>query len=248
MRKIGLFLLSVFLTFSCDRGYEFTEYTLEREVGNCELASCCFISITALKSEGDSPFSYRFNQKILSEVSSFIYGDSDVNFKKKSTINEVIDSYLKNFSEDTSNIIVRKELIMVDSISFQNDNLVSLKENSYVYSGGAHGINRVQYYNFDAKTGEVISQDSLFVNKEIVTELADQYFREHYNIAPNEDFDQVGFWFSEGFELPENIGFTDKDMILYYNPYEIAPYAQGPTCIRIPLSKISNVLRFINKE
>ncbi|HLH18807.1 MAG TPA: RsiV family protein [Bryobacteraceae bacterium] len=43
--------------------------------------------------------------------------------------------------------------------------------------------------------------------------------------------------------MPENFALTDESLIFYYNTYEIASHADGPTEVEIPLSEIRDLLR-----
>lgn len=44
------------------------------------------------------------------------------------------------------------------------------------------------------------------------------------------------------FQLPLNIFYTDKGLLLYYNRYEIAAYADGPKELLIPYEELKNFL------
>lgn len=44
------------------------------------------------------------------------------------------------------------------------------------------------------------------------------------------------------FDLPDNIGYSTKGLILHYNPYEVASYAEGPVVVTIPYSKAKKYL------
>ena len=39
------------------------------------------------------------------------------------------------------------------------------------------------------------------------------------------------------FTLPENIGLSADAIVLHYNPYEVASYADGSLILEIPLEK-----------
>ena len=64
------------------------------------------------------------------------------------------------------------------------------------------------------------------------------------NIA-NEDGNEVieDYFFGEPFHLPDNIGYSEEGLILLYNVYEIASYAQGYTEFRIPFSELNTYLK-----
>ena len=44
------------------------------------------------------------------------------------------------------------------------------------------------------------------------------------------------------FELPESLGYSDEGLIILYNPYEIASYAQGIIEFSIPYEDVNSFL------
>ena len=97
--------------------------------------------------------------------------------------------------------------------------------------------------------GTPYTLEELFSDNEKVVELAEKYFRETYNITQEQGLKEEGFLFENDiFTLPKNIGFSEKFLILIYNPYEIAPYSTGTLEVKIPLSEVTPWLSFnINK-
>ena len=49
-------------------------------------------------------------------------------------------------------------------------------------------------------------------------------------------------FFGKDFQLPETIGYSDEGIIILYNPYEIASYAQGIVEFTIPFEDVSSFL------
>ncbi|WP_326935009.1 RsiV family protein [Flavobacterium sp. PL11] len=47
---------------------------------------------------------------------------------------------------------------------------------------------------------------------------------------------------NERFQLPQNIFFTDTGLLLYYNIYEIASYADGATEMLFPYTEVNEFL------
>ena len=140
------------------------------------------------------------------------------------------------------------QIQITDTITFQNDDLVSLQRTGSEYLGGAHSIEWKSLLNFKPN-GTPYTLEELFSDNEKVVELAEKYFRETYNIAQEQGLKEEGFLFENDiFTLPKNIGFSEKFLILIYNPYEIAPYSTGTLEVKIPLSEVTPWLSFnINK-
>ncbi|WP_054696397.1 protease inhibitor I42 family protein [Syntrophomonas palmitatica] len=126
------------------------------------------------------------------------------------------------------------EMVSKYTVCTKNSAFLSLYVDYYQYTGGAHGQTDRRAYNIDLKTGQVLDLRSLFVtnydyktviNKEIRKEIAkdpDNYFT-----------GKEGF---KGITKQQRFYIQDRKLIVYFNQYEIAPYAAGIPEFKIPLS------------
>ena len=112
----------------------------------------------------------------------------------------------------------------------------------YTDTGGAHGNDNITFLNFNPENGKLFSNKELINNFDGFKTLAESYFLDHMK---NEDSDIEELFFGKPFQLPKNIGFNDKGIILLYNVYEIASYNQGYTEFFIPKEKAK---AFLNIE
>lgn len=126
----------------------------------------------------------------------------------------------------------------------------SMKNKLSEYTGGAHGNNYVFWSNFDILKAEKIElNDILAKNKqEELTKIAERYFREADSIQDTTSLDSSYFFEDGKFKLNDNFGFTDNHLVFYYNEYEIKPYSEGTTEIRIPYQKIHGLLNIRGKQ
>lgn len=130
-------------------------------------------------------------------------------------------------------------------VSATSRHFISLTFNTSSYTGGVHPNTLIEYINLSPE-GEVITDlDYFFRDTEKLRTIAEQQFREKYKIAPEESLSEKGFIFdNDRFTLTENFGFTDSAIIFYYNSYDIAAYAQGPTALLIPLYNLKEIYKF----
>jgi hypothetical protein len=118
------------------------------------------------------------------------------------------------------------------------DTVLALKLTSHSFMGGAHGNVFTQLLNIDLKNGQPIDLESLY--GEAIREIAEIKFRSFHGVAPDAELNDQGFIFpEEGFVLPENMGYYEDGILLYYNAYEVAPYVMGPTELKISFSELS---------
>lgn len=126
-------------------------------------------------------------------------------------------------------------------VVFNNGKYLTLAINGYTYMGGAHGSPTEALKTFDAKSGKILNWDDLVTDVAAVQALAEKKVRKERADVFKEGFD---FDDTFNFTLPANYGLTEEGLFLYYEHYEIMPYALGATEITLtfeelgPLAKI----------
>lgn len=137
------------------------------------------------------------------------------------------------------------------SVSFQDTNLVVLTNDSYFYTGGAHGLENIIYYNLDVKNGkDLVLKDLLIPNyKSKLTAVAEIIFRKNEGLSKTEPLTSY-FFENQKFVINDNFAITQKGLMFTYNPYEIKSYAEGITHLLIPYAQITDLIKsdsFISK-
>lgn len=200
-----------------------------------------------LEAEGTSDLAKLIN-KTTDEVVAASLSMSPEEERSITTIDEGIANFIKAYRTATtefpeSSADQTYEFTTKSSTSFRDKNLLSIKLETYSYWGGAHGYSDTKYLNFDIKSAEQLTQDKLFKDKEKFKSLAEQKFRKQQNIAPEANINEPGYFFeNDTFSLPNTIGFDQEYVILIYNPYEVAPYAEGQIILEIPLEEAKSLL------
>jgi hypothetical protein len=124
--------------------------------------------------------------------------------------------------------------------------ILSLDLNEAVYTGGAHPNSRRVYVSLDVPTGMTITLSDILMDDQVkaLNEIAEHEFRKLKQVAPDKGLDEAGFWFDDGkFELNDNFAITGEGLVFYFNSYEIASYADGPTRLVIPGEDLKPLLR-----
>lgn len=128
-------------------------------------------------------------------------------------------------------------------IIFEDEMLLTIQMDSYIFTGGAHGHQAKRFLNFDKKRGSELENWQLFQNRSDFQEFAEQQFRKQEAIPAEASINDTGLMFErDHFYLPENIGFTNKGIKLLYNPYEVASYAEGPIELTLPYKEVKPFL------
>lgn len=199
------------------------------------------ISATYSKASGNDELSKTINTNVETAIIKTLNSSknkTDLNTVLKA-FNEEYLSFKKDFSET---IEPAWELYIETELTYQSENVITIAISTYEFKGGAHGNDKIEFLNLDAKTGRVLSQDDIIKDKESFKALAEQVF---VNSLSNtkENLKMEDFFFGNPFQLPENIGFSDDGLVLLYNVYEVASYDQGYTEFVIPFEEAESFLK-----
>ena len=126
------------------------------------------------------------------------------------------------------------------------DSLIALSIYTEDYSGGAHPNSSTIFLNIQAQTGARVQLDNILKPgyKDALTKIGERIFREQRDLADTASFKRNAFDFPDDkFQLNKNYGFTKEGILFYYNSYEVAPYAAGPTEVLIPYTEIKDWLK-----
>jgi hypothetical protein len=113
------------------------------------------------------------------------------------------------------------------------------------YGGGAHPLTEVFYECFDSRTGRSLTLDSLVKAgaRATLDSLGERAFRLARAIPEGQKLKDAMFTFDGGrFELTDNIGVGTAGLTVEFNPYDVAPYAAGPTSFTLPWSEVAPLL------
>jgi hypothetical protein len=134
------------------------------------------------------------------------------------------------------------------TIIFENKDVLTIKLESYIYTGGAHGYGTNRFLNFDKIKEVELDRQELFKNEDEFKTFTETIFRKQENVPADATINSTGFMFeTENFYLPENIGYTDKGLLLFYEPYEIASFADGPIILTILYNDANKFLKIAVK-
>ncbi|NCT19038.1 MAG: hypothetical protein AUK33_04900 [Flavobacteriaceae bacterium CG2_30_34_30] len=250
MRKILLLCFVLFLSLCCENKdpLAFTKVLLtEDSFEFCSTFHCPELRVHYLLAAGNAKISDKINSEIEEHVNE-IFNSNKEGVHHVATIKEAVVSFItdyKQFETDFGNSFSEYKVETTMQISYFSENLVSIEFEYYLYTGGAHGYGGTNYLNFDVKTGERLSEQTLFTDFDGFLKYSENKFREVYKIPKDNSINSTGFWFENGaYYLPENIGFTDEEVVLIYNQDEIASYAEGPIQLKFPKEEVLSYLEF----
>ncbi|TCC91818.1 DUF3298 domain-containing protein [Pedobacter frigiditerrae] len=131
------------------------------------------------------------------------------------------------------------------NVLHQTPNYIALEYIHSDYSGGAHPNTNFSFINYNPKTNQPLTLDSLIdkSNKARLTSISESIFRKDEKLSSTEPLEGK-YFFSDGkFTLPDNFYVSNKGLVFFYNPYEIKAYAYGTTEITIPFAALREIAK-----
>lgn len=129
-------------------------------------------------------------------------------------------------------------------VTLNADCALSMYRDAYVFAGGAHGNTLRKSDTFSLKSGSLISLAGLFPKETGWRyKLLDSILRQ----AEQNMFDNPHIYFDNYRELilkyfdPNSFYLTEKSIVIYYQQYEIGPYAIGIQTFDIPYQSVNAV-------
>jgi len=241
MNRILTYLFTLALIISCEDSSNIKFETLT--LTNIKCNECPEVYIEVPKALGNNKLAKSINLALQEEVISKLTFDDEINAE---TIQEAISSFTNGYFE-LKNIYPDETIGWKSKINgivtYEDDELLTIELESYIFTGGAHGYGSTNYLNFNKKRGKEMEDWELFDDKEGFEHYAESQFRLQQNIPANSSINSTGFMFEKDhFYLPENMGFTNKGLKLLYNQYEVASYADGPIELTLPYKDIQKFL------
>lgn len=234
-------LIVILLAFGCKKKDELSYKPLSFKSEKC--ADCPKVIVDIFEFNDGNELAKVVNSALKKEVINQLLYDDEI---KVSSIEEAISSFkngyleLKKMYPDET---LGWEADIKGSVLYENVDVLSIKLETYIFTGGAHGYSVTRLLNFDKKKNIVLENWELFNDPEGFKHFAELKFKIQEDIPQNGTINSTGLMFeNDEFYLPNNIGFTKNGLQLIYNQYEVASYADGPMSITLPYAEIRNYL------
>lgn len=238
-----VYLLIILFFWNCEKDDRLTFEPLEFITENCN--NCPKVTIHIPKALDDIPISGIINNSVQEEVISLLIYDDEI---EVANIEEAIQSFkngyleLKKMYPDEP---VGWEANVDGKVTYEDKNILTIQVNSYSFTGGAHGFSTTRFLNFDKVKELEIETMELFKDPLEFQNFAEGKFRDQEKIPATGSINATGFMFeNDEFYLPQNIGFTQEGLQLFYEQYEVASYADGPIVLTLTFQEIAPYLKF----
>ncbi|MDP5198124.1 DUF3298 and DUF4163 domain-containing protein [Flavobacterium sp. DG2-3] len=246
MKQYPFYIFLLLLISGCNKELSFEKETFEEKSNlPCE-KDCPVITMEIPIAKTKKTVADSINKKVFNVIKEIVFFGEDstkVN-DYKSLSKSFITSYEEmhqKFPEDTFGW----EAKIIGNVEFQSEQILNLKIDHYTFTGGAHGYQGYRSLLFDRKTGKTIFNKQLFKNENEFKAFAEKTFRAKYKIPEKANINATGLMFeNDKFQLPQNIFYTSDGLLLFYNSYEAASYADGPKELLFSYEEVNKYLNF----
>ncbi len=241
--SLPLILALFFLTVSCQKEVTFNPENYQKSLADCE-KMCPEISINVPIASNGGVVSDSINEKIFNVTKQIVsFQEKEFEAKSYADLTSVFISSYQKLQADFPGERFPWEAKINGKVGYTSEKIINIVIESYTFTGGAHGYSGTNSLLFDATTGKIIPIENLFNDSAKFSEYAESKFRKQFELSDSDNINATGLMFEDDkFSLPQNIIYTDKGLILYYNIYEIASYADGKKEVFIPYSELSPFL------
>lgn len=153
--------------------------------------------------------------------------------KLRDQLGAQVDQYVSE-AKKIRDTVSPYELVSTYQVHIQRSKFLSLTEDVYQFTGGAHGNTQRLPFNFDLDTGKELTLKDLFpagydyqmpINQEIKKQIATH---------PQDFFQDKNGFQSISAEQPYYV--EDGTLVVYFGQYDIAPYSSGIQEFKIPFT------------
>jgi len=232
-----MLLVTLITFFSCNS--EIKPISFKTTV--IDIPSEADISISIDEATGNSELSKTINFQIEEAIISTLSEAT-----KKTNLNSVLVDFNKDYVDYKTDFPEssdpRWELFIETEKIYQSEAIITIAISTYEFQGGAHGNDKIVLLNLDAKIGKVLNHNDIININDKFNSIAEKHFKNSLEQSDSQS-NMQDYFFGKSFQLPENMGFSEDGLILLYNTYEVASYAQGYTEFVIPFEEIDELLK-----
>jgi len=136
---------------------------------------------------------------------------------------------------------------IIGNVEMQSNRYFTIRFKYNSFTGGAHANYGESYRTFDIASGKQLQWGDILnsLSQEKFTKLAELRFKQVNGMAADKKLSEdEGFFFeNDAFYLSDNFGLTSDGLVIYYQPYLVAPYSFGATTLQF---KYFEIIDFLN--
>ena len=125
-------------------------------------------------------------------------------------------------------------------VAYQNAHLLVYRCYINEFTGGAHGVYFTNFFNIDLNTNRRLLLSDIFTGdyQEAVSNLIWEALMKKENVKSRDALEDMGYGALGPIMPIDNFYLSPQGITFYYNIYDIAPFAMGPTEVMVPYSQL----------
>ncbi len=207
--------------------------TLKRTKPNCKGSECPVITLKQLSFKDYPRFNSFVEQTLLSLA--LLETNNDQRFRN------VAELEANFFSKARP----RDEIALSSSLKYMSEEVVVVQLDSFIYTGGAHGISTTQYLNWLPKTDKLLTLEAMLLPGK--AQAFNEALKKQHALWLKKNAiakkDPAGYNKLWPFEPNDNVALLENGVAVTYDPYSIAPYSMGKPTIYIPFNELKGILQ-----
>ena len=139
----------------------------------------------------------------------------------------------------------RDEISLASSVKYRSEDVVVVQLDSFIYTGGAHGISTTQYLNWLPKTDKLLTLEAMLVPGKVPA--YEEALKKQHALwlkkNPLAKDDPIAYDKLWPFVPNDNVALLENGLGVTYDHYVLAPYSFGKPTIYIPYRELKGILR-----
>lgn len=230
-----------------DLSFELKRYYQESALCRTDSMRCAFIDLDyPLFAKRDTSYTKILNDSIQALVQSFIWTQVEPDEKATNTLESLAQSFIQThqkFNSEPDPDASPWFISLKSNVLYQDSLFLVIEFKGVSYAGGVHQHHRSQFMNLDIPTGRWFHWRECLSDSTGFAELAEQYFRKAVKIKQGTNLNEVGYFWGEGFLLPDQFGMTKEGVLLHYNPEEAAGAEAGAIRYTVPWAQAAKFIQ-----
>lgn len=187
-----------------------------------------------------TPLSVQANAAAIHTMQQFV-ADTISEFKRNGNFDALTQQDIQMMGYDKG----RKQTLNIVYLIGSSTDTASYIYTIYMDTLGAHGNTTFKTFTFDTHSGALLSLSDLFLPGADYLSKLSSLSRSALAASLG---DALNSSMLDDGTTPQDDNFADffldnRDLVILFAPYQVAPYAAGPQTVRIPLSELSDILK-----
>jgi len=206
----------------------------------CPAGRCATVEVESLRFPGAPGLSERLRDELLSMGSGITNGESEA---PASSWEEYAQTFFGEAKAARERVpaLPGYQAVFKAEVYDRHADLTTVKLDSYVFTGGAHGMPLTEFMVIDERERRVVTLDDM------LREGQTPAYREALSRAHLRwlEAQQAGVDFAESWPLSmnRNVAPLADEWRVRYNAYDIAPYSYGQPELRIPAQALEGIVK-----